>query len=87
MCVSFSFRNSYKNEHKEFLWQKKIILILDTNTSRQLICSSDDEENFVPSTHVAANASFNSDSSKLDEDVSEESSGDHTIDDIHVCQP
>ena len=23
MCVSFSFRNSYKNEHKEFLWQKK----------------------------------------------------------------
>ena len=76
-----------KMNTKNFYGRKKIILILDTNTSRQSICSSDDEENFVPSTNVAANASFNSDSSKLDEDVSEESSGDHTIDDIHVCQP
>ena len=36
-----------------------------------------------PSTHVA-NASFDSDSNELDEDVSEESSRDDTIDDIHV---
>ena len=47
------------------------------------LSSSDDEENFVPCTH-AANASFNSHSSKLDEDFSEESSSDDTIDDIHV---
>ena len=47
------------------------------------LCSSDDEENFVPCTH-AANAYFNSHSSKLDEDFSEESSSDDTIDDIHV---
>ena len=32
----------------------------------------------------SANASFDSDSSELDEDVSKESSGDDTIDNIHV---
>ena len=47
------------------------------------LSSSDDEENFVPSTHVA-NVSFDSDSSELDEDVSKESPSDNTIDDIHV---
>ena len=47
------------------------------------LSSSDDEENFVPSTHVA-NVSFDSDSSELDEDVSKESPSDDTIDDIHV---
>ena len=47
------------------------------------LSSSDDEENFVPCTY-AANASFNSHSNKLDEDFSEESSSDDTIDDIHV---
>ena len=81
MCIFFSFRNSWKNEHKELGISIPIPQRNQSDDSN--LSSSNDKENFVPSTHIA-NASFDSDSSELDEDVSEESSGDDTIDNIHV---
>ena len=58
-----------ENGHKAFLWQKKKIISISIPQDNQFddsnLSSSDDEEHFVPSTHVA-NASFDSDSSELD---------------------
>ena len=71
---------------KNFYGRQKIISIQisqGNQSDESNLSSSDDEENFVPVTHVA-NATFDSDSSELNEDVSEESSSDDTIADIHV---
>lgn len=70
-----------KINSKSFFDRKTIILIpipQDNQSDDSNFSSSDDEETFAPSTHVA-NASFDSDWSELDEDVSEESSRDDSM--------